>query len=180
MTNLRSHVLRLTGSTDLVTETCYKCGVLFAMTEDYWERRHRRQDTFHCPNGHPQAYQGKTDTEKLKDAKAREVALQDQLGAAVREAEAARAALIRDRHRFANGVCPCCNRSFENVRRHMSTQHPDYDVTKVALGKAPRYRCSCGRHFETPRGLAIHQGRARSTGWEASKSAWSQHLTRTS
>lgn len=30
------------------------------------------------------------------------------------------------RHRAAAGVCPCCNRTFANLARHMGTKHPDY------------------------------------------------------
>ena len=29
--------------------------------------------------------------------------------------------------RIANGVCPCCNRTFVNVQRHMATQHKDFN-----------------------------------------------------
>jgi len=32
----------------------------------------------------------------------------------------------RTKKRVAAGVCPCCNRSFENLGRHMKHQHPDY------------------------------------------------------
>lgn len=28
--------------------------------------------------------------------------------------------------RIANGVCPCCKRSFCNLAAHMKTQHPEY------------------------------------------------------
>jgi hypothetical protein len=31
-----------------------------------------------------------------------------------------------DAYRIGNGVCPCCNRSFTNLRRHMTTKHPEY------------------------------------------------------
>jgi hypothetical protein len=27
----------------------------------------------------------------------------------------------------ANGVCPCCNRTFQNLARHMAGKHPDYE-----------------------------------------------------
>lgn len=27
--------------------------------------------------------------------------------------------------RIHNGVCPCCNRSFVNLQRHMKTKHPE-------------------------------------------------------
>lgn len=32
----------------------------------------------------------------------------------------------RLKNRIAAGVCPCCNRSFQNVARHMAGQHPDF------------------------------------------------------
>lgn len=35
--------------------------------------------------------------------------------------------LTRAKKRVANGVCPCCNRSFENLRRHMKAKHPDWE-----------------------------------------------------
>lgn len=28
--------------------------------------------------------------------------------------------------RAANGVCPCCNRTFKQLAAHMSSQHPKY------------------------------------------------------
>lgn len=179
MSDLRGYTLTIIGQADLVTETCFKCGVLFAMTVDYRNHRLRSRDEFHCPNGHSQHYIGKTDTERLKEAEAREVALRDQLRAAVHEAEQVRIALLRDRQRFANGVCPCCNRSFENVARHMRSQHPDYDVTRVEQQAHTTFRCSCGRAFESLRGLRIHQGWSRREGWDKpSAPRWSAHLTK--
>lgn len=38
------------------------------------------------------------------------------------EAEAAKAR--RKLKRVQNGVCPCCNRSFWNLERHMKSKHP--------------------------------------------------------
>lgn len=176
MTDLRNYVLRLNGSTDLLTETCFKCGVLFAMTEDFQENLRRNRNTFYCPNGHGQVYTGKTDAQKLKDAEARETALNDQLFAAVADAEKTRGDLIRARIRIANGVCPCCNRSFENVRRHIATKHPDYNPGKLT-GK-PVAKCGCGRTFETVQGLHNHQTRQRGRDWwKPSKPHWSSHLT---
>jgi len=166
----------------MVVEDCFKCGVLFAMTEDLWDRCQRdHSKSFYCPNGHGMVFTGKTDRQKLKEAEAREVALKDQLGAAVREAEQMRQALLRDRQRFANGVCPCCNRTFSNVRRHMATQHPDYDVTKVQQ-QVVRFGCSCGKAFDSLRGLRIHQGRVRPDDWTArarKSDSWSKRSAHT-
>lgn len=175
--DLRGYTLRLTASSDLITETCYSCGVLFAFGSDFKANRLDDRKNFFCPNGHSQHYIGETDAQKLERAQARETALRDQLAAAVHDAEALRIALLRDRQRFANGVCPCCNRSFENVRRHMASQHPDYDVTRVNTTTVT-YRCSCGRAFESLRGLRTHQGHNRRAGWDLpTASRWSAHLT---
>lgn len=172
----RLKILTLTGSERLVTETCINCGVLFAMPEELYDTRQGDGGRFYCPNGHNMFYTGKTDAQKLKEAAARETALRDQLSAAIRDTEQTRRAMLRDRHRFANGVCPCCNRSFENVRRHIQGQHPEYDA--AALGKPVQsYTCSCGSSFETLRGLHIHQGHARKDRAEAWEQEWDDPKT---
>jgi len=174
--NLSGYTLHLLANTDLITETCYKCGVLFAMTVDYRQQRMSNRDSFHCPNGHSQMYTGATDAQKLREAQARETALRDQLEASIRDGELTRQAPLRDRQRFANGVCPCCRRSFENVRRHMSSQHPEYPATDLL--QPVRYQCSCGRKFDSWRGLRTHQGHVRGDDWaKPGKSSWYSHLT---
>lgn len=35
-------------------------------------------------------------------------------------------ALVKAKKRVGRGVCPSCNRSFENLRRHMASKHPEY------------------------------------------------------
>lgn len=155
------------------------CGIAYGLPEGFIEARRKDHKTWYCPNGCKAHYPaGKTDEQKLKDAEARETALRDQLAAAVHDAENVRKTLLRDRQRFANGVCPCCNRSFENVARHMRGEHPDYDITKVKQAAAPAFKCSCGRAFESLRGLGIHQGHNRRSGWDLpNASRWSAHLT---
>lgn len=155
------------------------CGVPFAITNDLYRKASADHSIgFWCPNGHKVYFQGKSTEDQLRDAEAGKVALRDQLEAAAREAESVRGALLRDRHRFANGVCPCCNRSFENVRRHMTTKHPDYDVTKIHQRTPPRFPCSCGRDFGTLAGLHRHQSVNRSDDWYAPGRTWGAHLTK--
>lgn len=176
----RGRILLVGVGERLVTETCYSCGVLFAMVEDFYDHRQSDRKNFYCPNGHAQHYVGKTDAQKLQEAEAREVALKDQLGAAIRDAEQARVQLLRDRQRYANGVCPCCNRYFPNVHRHMTTQHPEVDA--AAVRKRPAFKCSCGQRFDTFRGLRTHQGHQRRTSgpfqWDKpGQSVYWSHLT---
>lgn len=157
------------------------CGVVFGMPKDLERRRRGDGETFYCPNGHPLVFSDEqTAQEKLKDVEARELALQDQLSAAIRDAESSRTELLRVRSRIANGVCPCCNRSFDNVRRHVASKHPELALPEVT--KAPSYTCSCGRKFDTWRGLRVHQGanrvRSGSRRWDSPKtSRRSAHLT---
>lgn len=172
--------MSITLASEFVTQTCcYKdCGVTFAMTRVFDSNRRNDHEWWYCPNGHRQHYTGASDADKLRRAEAREVALNDQLRAAIRDADETRSALLRDRSRFAAGVCPCCNRSFENVRRHMTSKHPDFAVDRVA--KAATFKCSCGRKFDTYRGLRVHQGWSRTDRWdEPEASSWEAHLTRT-
>lgn len=119
--------------------TCYLCGVLFGMEAGYDDRRIQDHRTFYCPNGHDQHYIGKTAVQiahEERDA-ARSLAEREsnRRRAAERKAEHERRVAAahkgwntRIRNRIANGVCPCCNRSFVNVQRHMQTQHPDFAI----------------------------------------------------
>ena len=44
----------------------------------------------------------------------------------------------RMRERVMNGVCPCCNRTFQNLREHMKSEHADFGTvqTLAALRQA--------------------------------------------
>lgn len=134
--------------THLVTEECYKCGVLFAMPKALKDSalKHTIEsaaETIHfwCPNGHRQAYIGKNREEELqeqlqraRDRAATQAHLKEQ---AQRREQAQRSAATRARNerdrqrkRAKAGVCPCCNRTFRQLARHMKTKHPDFDPEK--------------------------------------------------
>lgn len=135
-----SRGVTLNHTTVMVTEDCCQCGVLFAIPEDLRNRRLEDHKSFYCPNGHCMSFTGETNEQKAKKARAEleqvrkqlELArqgqrwTQDQLDAAVKERSALKGQLTKTRKRIANGVCPCCNRSFADLHRHMSSQHPDY------------------------------------------------------
>lgn len=112
---------------EFVTHSCGECGVLFAMTRDFQEARKKTREVWHCPNGHVRVFTGSSEADKLRA----EVQRKDQM----LEAERARSARIeqersqvakahhRMRTRVMNGVCPCCNRTFQNLMQHMKTEH---------------------------------------------------------
>jgi DNA-binding XRE family transcriptional regulator len=113
---------------EFVTELCCNCGMAFAMTSDFKLRRRNDHQSFYCPAGHGQHYTGKSEEQKLRE----------QL-----EAESGRAALLeqeraeaekkyrRIRDRVKNGVCPCCNRTFQGLLNHMRTEHPEFGSPKI-------------------------------------------------
>lgn len=126
-------------------ETCCKCGMKFGMPNELYltALQLREQLTFYCPAGHPQHYvTGKSQEEKLRQErdrlKQREAMLIDEARQererrkeAERSAAAYKGQTTRLKNRAKAGVCPCCNRTFENLKRHMDTKHPDFS-TEVA------------------------------------------------
>lgn len=141
LTARRTRGERFAGYTDLTTMICPDCGVLYAIPErmrSYAEERGGFREMWFCPNGHELGYgDDKLDrerqrAERAERAAARERALRDQAEqeARVQKGRATRFKNDRDRikQRIAEGVCPCCNRTFKNVQRHMRTQHPEFKV----------------------------------------------------
>lgn len=45
-----------------------------------------------------------------------------------RQIAAQRGQTTKLKNRIAKGVCPCCQRSFQNLKRHMESQHPDFST----------------------------------------------------
>jgi DNA repair exonuclease SbcCD ATPase subunit len=84
---------------------------------------------------HVKAGEGEAATlaRKLKEDRdliARINAAHDQTKATLRDTEksliAQKGVTTRIKNRASNGVCPCCNRTFQNLARHMHTKHPDF------------------------------------------------------
>lgn len=127
----------LTNVTTFEIVTCCKCSVQFAMPTELQRRRLDDRGDFYCPNGHSQHYTGKSEAQRQQEradlaerrlANAQEnarIARAEQVTTR-RQLSAAKGQLTKTRNRIAKGVCPCCNRSFANVARHMAGQHPDY------------------------------------------------------
>ncbi len=118
--------------------TCSVCGIAFAVPTWFLTTRKADGKVFYCPNDHNQFYQETTVAK-----------LQKQLAAAQRATEVARveqkwaeeqaAKIERQRRRLAKrisaGVCPCCNRTFQDLARHMAGKHKDYALPPAAQPK---------------------------------------------
>ncbi|HMA26059.1 MAG: hypothetical protein ACM33U_07590 [Solirubrobacterales bacterium] len=117
------------GHTTLEVEIC-TCGVLFAAPQNLLDKRREDGRTFYCPNGHHLVYDSENERLKRDLAATRRVAQSrlDLLHAEENSHRATRGHLTRKKKQLARvsaGVCPCCNRTFQNLARHMQTKHPN-------------------------------------------------------
>lgn len=107
---------------------CARCATPFMVSAALRDYLRRSRDTFYCPNGHAQSYSKSTET-ILKEQHAKELQEKDNQLARERrllqETAQAKNDLERKLKRVHKGVCPCCNRSFENLANHMKKKHPE-------------------------------------------------------
>lgn len=117
---------------------CSQCHVAFAITTSHQARLRSDRTTFHCPNGHNQWYPGETEAQKVRKEMQAKVDEANRLtewhrAQASKDAKAAkkaRAELKRTTTRIHAGVCTCCNRTFQNLARHMKTKHSNDSLTQ--------------------------------------------------
>ena len=115
---------------------CCECGAIFGISSDRHRTLRENGGIFHCPNGHSQSYTESVldklkkqlnRTEKSRDrANERVSELHLEVESEQRKTAAQRGQVTKLKNRAKNGVCPCCARSFANLRRHMATKHPNY------------------------------------------------------
>lgn len=127
-------------ATDL---TCYKCGILFSVPDHWYKCRREDKENFWCPNGHSQAFvKSMADklAEELSRAKQQLAQKDDEIQwqrqhreAAERSASAARGQVTRLKNRASAGVCPCCNRTFSQLARHMANKHPGFSAEPIEV-----------------------------------------------
>lgn len=122
-------------TTTLTIVECAKCHTAFGMTESLDRARRNDHETFYCPLGHSNFYPQESEAEKLRarlaSAEASLVHTRDQLQMTEYARRAQKGQATRLKNRIAAGVCPCCSRSFQDLARHMSGQHPDFVHTEA-------------------------------------------------
>jgi hypothetical protein len=124
----------LTYTETLEATTCW-CGIHLAVPANLLRNARNNGTTgIYCPLGHQFYFD--SENEKLRkqlqrerDRAARLAAQRDQAEASAR---AHKGAATKARKRAAAAVCPCCKRSFVQLRRHMAAKHPDYDPETAA------------------------------------------------
>lgn len=132
---MRGQVLKLYNPVELTVEECCNCGVIFGMTTEFRDRRIEDHKGFYCPSGHPQSYFGESKAEKnarlLKEEQARHQRTLERENAE----RAAKEKAEKKLKRVTVGVCPCCNRTFQQLARHMADKHPELKGKPGALPK---------------------------------------------
>lgn len=122
----------VTETINFVMEECCNCGIPFFMPKYLKERLLNSQEWFYCPNGHSQHYTGKSESQKKIDELERQLNeekrdYQNMVNNMLDEKNKAKK-LQRQLNRVHKGVCLCCNRTFQNMQKHMETKHPEKQV----------------------------------------------------
>lgn len=130
----------------LIRIICYRCKTDFGLSETHYRAAKASEKVeFFCSYGHGQVFrEGPTEADLLRrerDRLKQKIAEKEdearmawktaerageERQAAERRASAARGQVTRLKNRAAAGLCPCCNRSFVNLQRHMAMQHKDF------------------------------------------------------
>lgn len=110
--------------------TCWKCGVpVYGPEYRRTKCLEDHSENFYCINGHSAVFGGETEAQKLaKQLASQKEATEFQRRRLESEEKLHRATkgqLTKLKNRVTNGVCPCCNRTFKNLQRHMQSKHPE-------------------------------------------------------
>lgn len=116
---------------------CCRCHAIFGLEKRAHREYRESGKCLYCPYcGTRQSYRT-SELQRLKSRLEKEEARRERAEQNVlierrwrkseeRSKAAVRGHLTRVKNRIANGVCPCCDRHFENLGRHMKHQHPGY------------------------------------------------------
>src|SRR3990167_1606004 len=100
---------------------CPQCGMLYGLTAAFVRRRREDGERWVCPAGHGISFQPSDLAKANARAETAERNAQfwkEQEKAAQKELIAKKGQLTKLKKRIANGVCPCCHRTFQNLARH--------------------------------------------------------------
>lgn len=112
---------------------CCSCGAPFAFSQRLMNRQRESGGGHWCPvcgtnQGWGSSYRTQLANTKAELSRAEERARRARQDAEYleRSRNAYRGQVTRLKNRAAAGMCPCCNRHFTNLERHMATKHPDF------------------------------------------------------
>lgn len=112
---------------------CYTCQCEIMIPDALYEaaQRSREKIAFYCGYGHSQVFCiGENEETKLRrerDRLQQRLAEKDDTIANLdKRLSATKGVVTRIKNRVGHGVCPCCNRTFGDLSRHMATKHPTF------------------------------------------------------
>lgn len=125
---------------------CPSCGVLYTVPKDVIESHRNHGGNHYCSNGHSLGWGsgGASNSEwakmrrRAERAEQEKARLSDEADRLQTELQKAGRRERRLKKRASAGTCPCCNRTFSNMARHMKHQHPEFaadNVVKLPKGK---------------------------------------------
>lgn len=125
-------------SVSVVVHECYSCGVIYGITQRMHNERLEDGGAWYCPNGHrtvfkePKLASMQRDLNRANQQIAR---AEDERREAEKREAAAKAEVRRLKTRIGAGICPCCNRTFSQLAKHMRSKHPDVPFVTAKKGK---------------------------------------------
>lgn len=138
----------ITISTELTSMTCPHCAGVYALSQSYLDEARRKggfKQCWTCPYCKNSRGYGKSKHEEELELLQKKLAAAESSTKHYRELrdyaqkESAHFRKSRDgfkgqlakvKKRVGHGICPCCNRSFEDLRRHMEAKHPGFQETQ--------------------------------------------------
>ena len=141
----------ITVTTKLDTINCGECGGIYAIQERFRAQCYQEGKSWNCPYCRTGwGYSNNNENAKLKrqleaaEVEKKRLAQEVEYQVKRKREAAAEARYFRSsrdglkgvlskmKKRVGRGVCPCCNRHFADLQRHMESKHPD-----VAHGACP-------------------------------------------
>ena len=115
---------------DFSQESCKACGAVFWIEARKMRYARNNNGSYWCPGCGTRWTFLETEADrlrrKLKDAEESRDWYKGRMENEQKRHSATKGQVTKLRKRASAGVCPCCNRSFQNLRRHMKTKHPDF------------------------------------------------------
>lgn len=104
---------------------CGECGGTYAINERYRQQKYEEGKSWTCPYCRTWWGYSKGENQRLQEEVAAERRRLQAALARENEEREAKLKLERKLKRVGRGTCPECNRTFENLARHMNCKHGD-------------------------------------------------------
>jgi hypothetical protein len=117
--------MELTSAVTFKSIECCTCGLTFYVPSAWYKKKQDDHSGFPCPNGCRLIFNGESESDRLKKQLAQaERELANKTSEKI-QLEGQLEKTQKQLRRVHRGTCPCCKRTFQNLRRHMESKHPE-------------------------------------------------------